>query len=113
VAGAVDSDLAEGLIVSASPKPGTLLARGQTVKVTTSRGNLIPVPDVSTIGVDPGGAITILNDAGFSSVAEICQELPDDAPPEQDNIVIGQTPAAGTKVKFGTTVTITVARLDC
>lgn len=113
VAGAVDSDLAEGLIVSASPKPGTLLARGQTVKVTTSRGNLIPVPDVSTIGVDPGGAITILNDAGFSSVAEICQALPEDAPPEQDNIVIGQTPAAGAKVKFGTTVTITVARLEC
>ncbi|MCA1942497.1 MAG: transglycosylase domain-containing protein [Yonghaparkia sp.] len=109
----VDSDLAEGLIVTSSPKPGTLLARGQTVKVSISRGNLIVVPNVSRGDLTAPDAIAALNAAGFLTISEICQELPEDSPPEKDNIVVDQTPKGGAKVKFGTAVTITVERLDC
>jgi len=109
----VDSDLQQGLVVSASPAPGTLLARGTTVTVQTSRGNLIVVPDVSSGDLTRPEATDALNEAGFSNIVQSCEELPPGSPPEEENIVVGQNPAAGSKVPFGTTVTITVTRLNC
>ncbi len=131
----VDSDLAQGLVVSASPTPGTLVARGTTVTVQTSRGNLIVVPDVSSTGTNTSEqARSILRDAGFTTINETCQELPGGGTPggpgggsggggsgggsggstiPLDNRVVAQNPAGGSKVPFGTAVTITVNRLNC
>ncbi len=111
--GQADSDLAEGLVVSASPEVGTLLARGTTVTVTTSLGNLIALPDVVTAATDYATAESTLNDAGFAIVNEACFELEPDADPLLDGIVTAQNPAAGSKVKYETAVTLTVSKFAC
>ena len=113
VSGEVDSPLPAGRIASMSIAPGTLLARGTNITVATSLGNLISVPDVVSAGTNFSTARGTLNAAGFSTVSETCKELPDDSEPELDDIVTAQNPAAGSVVSFGTTVTLTVARLDC
>ena len=117
VAGQKDSSLAEGLVVSANYSPGTLLARGMVVKVTTSRGNLINLPNV--VGSDFDSAVGVLTGAGFTNLSEVCEQIP---PPEEgeepegselDGIVTGQSPSGGSKVKYETGITLTVARIDC
>jgi membrane peptidoglycan carboxypeptidase len=111
--GQVDSDLALGLVVSASPEPGTLLARGTTVTVTTSLGNLIALPDVVTAATDYVTAETTLADAGFVIVSEACRELLPGDDPLLDGIVTEQNPAGGSKIKYETAITLTVSRLVC
>lgn len=118
VDGQTDSALAEGLVVSANYAPGTLLARGMVVKVKTSRGNLIDLPNV--VGSDFDSAVGVLTGAGFTKIKESCEQIP---PPEEgeepdgseelDGIVTGQNPSSGSKVKYETSITLTVARIDC
>lgn len=110
----VDSALEEGLVVGSNFAPGTLLARGMTVKVTVSRGNLIALPDV--VGLDLASATTALNDAGFLNVSEFCEVIPpveDGGDPSLDGIVTAQSPAAGSTVKYETNLTLTVSRIAC
>lgn len=119
---AVDSDLEAGLIVSASPTPGTLLAKGTTVTVTTSLGNLVRVPDVVSAGLDFNDAVDILQDAGFTNISEVCVEYPPEPGPSpgpgpgpgpQPDRVTAQDPAAGTAIKYETTITLTVSKTEC
>ena len=96
--------------------PGTLLARGVIVKVETSRGNLIELPDVSSGGYTFEEARDILVDAGFTNVSESCSEIPpveEGGDPLMDGIVTGQNPSGGSKVKYEKSITLTVSRLDC
>lgn len=114
VGGQADSALPEGVVTGANYAPGTLLARGMTVKVTISRGNLINLPNV--VGLDFDTAVSTLNDAGFTNLGEFCAEIPpveEGGDPAQDGIVTQQSPSAGSKVKYETGITLTVARLDC
>ncbi|MBX9471744.1 transglycosylase domain-containing protein [Microcella sp.] len=114
VGGQVDSALPEGVVAGANYAPGTLLARGMTVKVTISRGNLINLPSV--VGLDIDTAISTLNDAGFTNLGEVCAEIPPEeegGDPELDGIVTQQSPSGGSKVKYETGISLTVARLDC
>ena len=116
VSGRVDSDLEEGRVASMSIAPGTLLARGVIVKVETSRGNLIELPDVSSGGYTFEEARDILVDAGFTNVSESCSEIPpveEGGDPLMDGIVTGQNPSGGSKVKYEKSITLTVSRLDC
>lgn len=109
-----DSALAEGLVVSANYAPGTLLARGMTVKVTVSRGNLVNLPNV--VGSDIGDATNTLNNAGFTNIVESCTQIPpigDGGDPLQDGKVAGQSPAGGSKVKYEVAITLTVSRIAC
>ena len=133
VGDAVDSDLAAGLIVSASPAPGTLLARGTTVTVTTSLGNLVAVPDVVSAGTNFNIARDALQMAGFTNISRTCVALPPapapapapdpgsspspspsgspaPLPPER---VTAQNPAAGTLVKYETPITLTITKPTC
>lgn len=122
---AVDSDLQAGLIVSASPAPGTLLARGTTVTVTTSLGNLVRIPDVVSPGTDFATARNTLQGAGFVNITRVCVENPPvpvdpDAPPGPPEPpgpdverVTAQNPAAGTAIKYETAITLTVSKNDC
>ncbi|MDO9590546.1 MAG: transglycosylase domain-containing protein, partial [Microcella sp.] len=110
----VDSALAQGLVTGANFAPGTLLARGMTVKVTVSRGNLINLPNV--IGSTYDAAVATLTGAGFTNLGEFCEQIPPEeegGDPELDGIVTAQSPSGGSKVKYETGVTLTVARIDC
>lgn len=115
--GSVDSDLEAGRIVSASPGAGTLLARGTTVTVTVSRGNLVRVPDVVSPGTDYETALATLQGQGFTNIAQTCVEVvpgeeeePGPPPPE---LVTAQNPAAGTAITYETLITLTVTKQDC
>ncbi len=110
---AVDSDLAAGLIVSASPGAGTLLARGTTVTVTTSLGNLVRIPDVVSAGTNYNPARDTLNDAGFTNIGQSCVVIPPDGNLLLDGIVTAQNPGAGAAIKYETSITLTVSKLAC
>ena len=116
VGDSTDSALAQGLVTGANFAPGTLLARGMTVKVTISLGNLIDLPDVVSPQVDFNTARGILNNAGFTNVAQTCAQIPPEdegGDPDLHNIVTGQNPGAGSKVKYETTITLTVSKNSC
>ena len=114
VGASVNSALAEGLVAGSNFAPGTLLARGMTVKVTISLGNLISLPDV--VGMNAGDAVDTLNDAGFTNTAQVCSQIPpviDGGDPSLDGKVTAQNPGAGSTITYETGVTLTVARLVC
>lgn len=119
---AVDSDLEAGRVVSASPAVGTLLAKGTTVTVTTSLGNLVRIPDVVSPGTDFATARATLQDAGFTSITQACVEYPPAPSPSpspgpgpgpQPERVTAQTPAAGTAIRYETPITLTVSKTNC
>ncbi len=114
IEGQVDSALAEGLVAGANFAPGTLLARGMTVKVTTSLGNLISLPNV--VGLEYSAAVSEFNDAGFVNIVEQCTEIPpvdEGGDPGLDGLVASQSPAGGSTVKYETNITLTVSRIAC
>ncbi|MFN4002980.1 transglycosylase domain-containing protein [Microcella sp.] len=111
VGGQVDSALEAGRVAGMSFSAGTLLARGTTVKVTISRGNLVELPNV--VGQLYDDAVTALNAAGFTNISESCAEIPLDGDPGQDGIVTAQNPAGGAKVKYERSITLTVSRVVC
>jgi len=58
------NDVAEGLVVSQEPAPGTPVERGGTVTVQVSKGpDLVPIPDLD--GLSFSEAETVLTEAGF------------------------------------------------
>lgn len=114
--GQIDSDLEAGRVASASPAAGTLLAKGTTVTVTTSLGNLVRVPDVVSPGVDFADAVDILQDAGFTNIAQTCVEFPPDPDPDAEepaDRVTAQNPAPGTPIRYESLITLTVSKFEC
>lgn len=107
----VDSELEAGRVAGMSFAPGTLLARGTTVTVSVSLGNLVRIPEV--VGSDFDDGRDALADAGFTNVTESCAEIPPAGDPDQDGIITGQNPAAGTAVRYEQAITLTVSRLVC
>jgi eukaryotic-like serine/threonine-protein kinase len=90
-------------VLETRPSPGSQLDIGQTVTLVVSRGpQLVAVPNV--VGLDEAEAEANLQDAGFE-VTKTTQES-DSA---GAGTVLAQDPAAGTEVRTGGTVTITVA----
>ncbi len=96
--------VAEGQIISQSPKPGAKMAKGGSVDIVVSKGiESVDVPDVVNNTVD--AATSILTDAGFK-----VDRFDDFSDTIAKDHVIKQTPAAGAKAKKGSTVTITVSK---
>jgi eukaryotic-like serine/threonine-protein kinase len=96
-----------GTILEQSPRAGSQLRKGTTVRLTVSSGPAkIDVPDVT--GLDEASATAELERAGFH--VRLTDESTAD--PQQDGTVLRQTPQGGSSAEEGTTVTITVARLD-
>ncbi|MHB0980065.1 MAG: Stk1 family PASTA domain-containing Ser/Thr kinase [Thermoleophilia bacterium] len=94
-----------GLVVDQFPKAPKRVDEGSTVTIYVSDGSLVPlvsVPDV--IGLFKGLAGLTLGDAGFR--VKVVEQPEDGYDPGK---VFIQDPAAGTKAKKGTTVTIIVA----
>ncbi|MDO4901309.1 Stk1 family PASTA domain-containing Ser/Thr kinase [Actinomyces sp.] len=98
---AYSDTVASGLVISSSPASGARgYHRGDTVDVTVSKGpEMVNVPDVT--GMSPEEASAALKDAGLEAeVSRIMGGL--------FNTVRSTEPAAGTSVRKGSKVTISV-----
>jgi serine/threonine-protein kinase len=101
----VDSDLAEGIVVSQDPGGGSSSSKGATVTLSVSRGpETTAVPEVTTF--DASVAEATLRAAGFR--VQTVFENTDD--PTLDGIVISQDPLAGSPAEPNSVVTIFVGR---
>jgi serine/threonine-protein kinase len=97
------SDQKEGTVLDQSPTADTNAPKGSKVTLTVAKkSDKVAVTDV--MGLPEGDAINALTADGFqtSTVTRTAKT------PDQDGKVIKQRPAAGRKVKRGSTVTVTV-----
>jgi eukaryotic-like serine/threonine-protein kinase len=93
-------------VVSQSPSAGSSASPGSTITLSVSTGpQESAVPSVT--GDDQPTATQLLQTAGFT-VPVVQQDVTD---PQQDGIVLNQSPPSGTKLKQGAAVTITVGHL--
>ena len=113
IAGSVDSDIPIDRVASMSFPVDTLLARGTTVSVTISLGNMGVVPDVTSVPTSLADALIAFSDAGFADVSSICYVLQPGDDPLLDGFVIEQSKAPGTKFLFGQPMVLTEAKLSC
>ena len=97
----VKSDEAEGTVLEVSPEAGTKVKSATAITVTVAEA--YTVPDVA--GKSQEEASAALKDAGFAVNFET-KYTEDSA----EGAVLTCDPAAGTKAKSGSTVTITVAK---
>lgn len=137
--GRVDSALAEGLIATQNPAPGTFLSLGTPVRVQLSAGNQAVMPDVVSPGYTLEEARAVLEEAGFSNISVRCEtirrepgppppppgddegddegdvieEPVDPGPSPGDNIVIAQNREPGETFTRNTLVRLTVQRDSC
>ncbi|MGA0078821.1 MAG: Stk1 family PASTA domain-containing Ser/Thr kinase [Candidatus Nanopelagicales bacterium] len=96
-----DSEQNTGVVLGSNPPEGTAVEAGTQVALTVSSG-LKVVPQV--VGLTEAQAITDLTNLGFA--VEVLQQV---GLPEQIGLVIAQAPKPGTKAKFDSLVTISVA----
>jgi beta-lactam-binding protein with PASTA domain/tRNA A-37 threonylcarbamoyl transferase component Bud32 len=96
-----------GTVLAQDPKSGVQIDSGSTVALTVAKEPAAaPVPDVT--GEDSPDAIRKLSSMGF----EVDPQTRDVDSPDGDGVVIEQTPAAGTKAKKGSKVTIVVGKFN-
>jgi serine/threonine-protein kinase len=101
----VESGEPANTVIDQSPGPGQSAGKGSIVTLTVSKGpKTSTVPDVTSL--DLGSAEQTLSDSGFRAHATV-QDVFD---PNQEGIVLDQSPAGGTQAKPGTGVTLTVGR---
>jgi serine/threonine-protein kinase len=102
-----ESDRAAGTVLAQSAKAGTQIDSGSTIELTVAKEpSQIPVPD--TTGEDAPAAIAALSGQGFA----IDQQSRDVTTPDNDGVVLEQTPAGGKKAKKGSKVTIVVGKFN-
>lgn len=98
-----NSDVAEGKVISTNPEAGTEVKEQRLITVVVSKGaSTISMPDLKGLSLDSAKAT--LNNLGLTVGTIDIQEnssLP-------DNTIVGQTPAAFTKVTKGMSVSLTV-----
>jgi serine/threonine-protein kinase len=99
----VDSDQPEGYVLSSTPAAGQQVDKDSLVNITVSNGKAT-VPDV--VGKSESEAKSQLQQAGGFDVTVDTVEDGTVSP----GTVVDQKPSAGTKVKRGSTVRITVAK---
>jgi serine/threonine-protein kinase len=94
--------VAKGLVIRSSPAAGTLVDPNSAVGLVVSNGpSQVTVPDV--VGKTEAGARQAIGEVKltFESTNEVSQKVP--------GTVLRSTPAAGTKVDPGSTVTVVLA----
>jgi beta-lactam-binding protein with PASTA domain len=97
---------ARGTVLEQDPAPGPKVEKGVAVTLTVSSGpSELVVPDVT--GLDAASARAQLADAAFE-VTVLDQPTSD---PDQDGVVVDQSPESGSSATTGSTVTITVAHV--
>jgi membrane peptidoglycan carboxypeptidase len=120
--GQIDSAAEAGKVASTDPAAGTMSAKGATVTIFSSKGNMVPFPDVVGDGTDYtfGQAQAQLGGA-YPNVTEACAVLepaPGDpgpvlpADPRVDKVQ-SSNPAPGASHVPGAAVTLTVGKIIC
>jgi serine/threonine-protein kinase len=103
----VESDSAQGVVVSETPQAGTSVSKGSTITLSVSKGPAATqVPDVT--GSNQSTAEQIL--AGANLTPSIIYDPVTD--PSQDGIVLSEDPKAGSPAKAGEVVIIHVGQLQ-
>ncbi|MEA2197966.1 MAG: eukaryotic-like serine/threonine-protein kinase [Solirubrobacteraceae bacterium] len=92
-----------GSAIAESPKPGTKVSAGGTVRITLSDGPP-PIPVPQLVGQPGGEARTVLSGLGLRATL-----TPVPAPGVNPGIVTRESPAATAALKPGSTVTLLVA----
>ncbi len=101
----VDSNEPQNSVVEQSPAPNASAPKGSTISLTVSKGpKSVGVPDVRNL--DVGSATSTLQNAGFR-VKFSYTTVTD---PNQDQIVLDQSPEGNQQAKPGSTVTVVVGR---
>jgi serine/threonine-protein kinase len=101
----VDSTEPAGTVIDMTPGPGTLQPPGTKVTLNVSNGNsTTSIPDVR--GLDEATAQANLENDGW--VVQVSDTPTDN--PDEDGVVLSQTPTAGEQKAPGTRVTIFVGR---
>lgn len=119
--GVQDSPLPAGQIVRSDPAEGTSSAKGAIITLITSKGNMVPFPDLVNDGKTNtfNAARTSLNSQGYPNVSEACQVITDPISPgfgktdPRDGKVAASDPAPGAPAVPGAPVTLTVTKLKC
>jgi membrane peptidoglycan carboxypeptidase len=101
-----DSVEPEGTVFDQDPKGGASATLGSRVTIMVSNGKAPTVTVPNVVGSAQAVATAALKDAGFE--VQAVEEIVCD--PNQDGVVLSQSPAGGKKAKQGTTVTITVGK---
>jgi beta-lactam-binding protein with PASTA domain/tRNA A-37 threonylcarbamoyl transferase component Bud32 len=102
-----ESEKDPGTVLAQDPKSGRQVDSGTTIALTVAKeSSQTPVPDVT--GEDSSDAIRTLSSQGF----EVDPQTRDVDSPDGDGVVIEQSPAAGTKAKKGSKVTIVVGKFN-
>ncbi|TBN55418.1 PASTA domain-containing protein [Glaciihabitans arcticus] len=108
--GEMDSALPKGQVARTSPGAGTVMARGQSVKVWRSNGALVKLPDAVTGNPSFNDGRDILVNAGFTNVAETCAVITD---PQLENKVVSSSPSPGAAWSKAKQVKLGVGHLVC
>jgi len=107
----VTSAAPEGTVAKENPGAGSLLAAGYEITLFKSNGKLLVVPNVVGNGNnDFGAAQTILNDAGFTKVAQGCATVSN---PSQINKAVSTSPPKGAQRTAGTKITVNIGQISC
>ena len=94
-----------GQVLRQDPLPGERVETGSAVTVVVAEEpDEAPVPDV--VGLDVNDALAALQDAGFT----VRQRRREVETPDQEDVVLEQSPASGGTQPKGSRVTITVGR---
>ncbi len=101
---AYDQTVPSGFILAQDPAPGASVARGAPVNLTVSKGQqIITLPNL--VGRSLDGARGMLEDLGVT-LRSVDRVMRDDVPPGQ---VVAMTPPAGTQIRHGDAVSVTIA----
>jgi serine/threonine-protein kinase len=100
-----DSDKKKNSVISTQPDAGSRVKEGSTVILVISRGNLVKMPDLDNGNRSLEQARGILEDRGFTNIADTTQPVND---PDRNGKVVGQDPDPGALVKKGDRVTLIV-----
>jgi serine/threonine-protein kinase len=103
----VENDAPKGIVVDQEPDGNAFVPPGSRVTLSVSKGpKEVDVPDV--VGLDSATARATLRDAGF----RVFTSFQTTSDPNEDDLVLGQEPAAGNKALPGSEVTLVVGRFE-
>jgi len=101
------TDVDPGKVIRQSPAVGTQATEGSRVSIVIAKEPATAkVPDVT--GMSEDEALTELQDAGF----KVSRKTEPVDSPDQDGIVLDQSPSSGREIKKGDRVTISVGNFS-
>jgi eukaryotic-like serine/threonine-protein kinase len=100
---ASSTTVATGLVISQSPRAGSVVEKGTSVRIVVS-GGPASIPLINVAGLSESDAIAKLRKAGFKPTSKT-----ESSPTVAVGKVIGTEPPAGPELQVGSTVTVLVS----